>query len=324
MYAKTEKIPDYLLATVLAATNAGHIISRTIIYNQPKEIRNKDGALITKTDIEAHTAIVKTLQEELTESGYNYLSEEEGDIKRYGNSDYLWVIDPLDGTIPFANNIPTSVVIIGVINIKEKTIAAGVVYDPIKRHLYLAEKNKDTVYFCTVNGKVVSNSDDINTLLTDEKLTIKLTTHKAAEEKRSTLSRVYSTYGMKQSIEACEKAQKIYINFLAETIKEGILAKELDSAGYAAMRVAVNDAVGCLYSDTKAWDNIGTAAILWKANKVLFDIHTGKLMSEKNLVERTLAQPRGPLPLGAASDEATATLLFKLYQQALSLNYTSP
>ena len=64
------------------------------------------------------------------------LSEEAGEI--ITDSDIKWIIDPIDGTINFANGIPICCVSIGVEKAGEMIM--GAVYAPILNELYVAEK----------------------------------------------------------------------------------------------------------------------------------------------------------------------------------------
>ena len=67
------------------------------------------------------------------------LAEESG-LTEQSNSPYLWVVDPLDGTLNFSNNIPLFVVSIGIAYKKE--VIAGVIYQPLLGELFVAEKGK--------------------------------------------------------------------------------------------------------------------------------------------------------------------------------------
>ena len=57
-----------------------------------------------------------------------------------GNSEYTWIVDPLDGTANYAAGIPWFGVMITVL--KGKTVMAGVMYIPSSDILYYSEKGK--------------------------------------------------------------------------------------------------------------------------------------------------------------------------------------
>ena len=69
--------------------------------------------------------------------GYGFLGEEGGETK--GNQDgRRWIVDPLDGTTNFLHGIPHWSISIALE--AEGEIVAGVVYDPIKHEMFMAEK----------------------------------------------------------------------------------------------------------------------------------------------------------------------------------------
>ena len=55
-----------------------------------------------------------------------------------GTSDYTWVVDPIDGTSPFVNGMPTWCVSIAALHGEE--IAIGVIYVPCNDELYAAPR----------------------------------------------------------------------------------------------------------------------------------------------------------------------------------------
>ncbi|PSH65798.1 MULTISPECIES: inositol monophosphatase family protein [Phyllobacterium] len=66
-----------------------------------------------------------------------------------GTSDYTWVIDPIDGTSPFVNGMPTWCVSIAALHGEE--IAIGVIYVPCNDELYAAAKGMGAA----LNGKAL-------------------------------------------------------------------------------------------------------------------------------------------------------------------------
>ena len=89
----------------------------------------------------ADKKVEKTLISELKKSrpGYSFLSEELGEIKS-ANSEYRWIIDPIDGTLNFLHGIPHFAISVALE--KKNEIICGVIYDPIKNEMFLAEKEK--------------------------------------------------------------------------------------------------------------------------------------------------------------------------------------
>ena len=87
----------------------------------------------------------KVLINELTKNKkkYSILSEEIGFIKNDDN-DYVWVIDPIDGTTNFLHGIPHFCISIG-LKFKDEIIS-GIIFDPIKNEIFYAEKNQGAFF----------------------------------------------------------------------------------------------------------------------------------------------------------------------------------
>ena len=88
----------------------------------------------------ADKKVEETLISELQRSrpDYSILSEEIGEIKK--NSSYRWIIDPIDGTLNFLHGIPHFAISVALE--KENEIICGVIFDPIKDEIFLAEKDQ--------------------------------------------------------------------------------------------------------------------------------------------------------------------------------------
>ncbi len=87
----------------------------------------------------------KVLINELTKNKkkYSILSEEIGFIENNYN-DYIWVIDPIDGTTNFLHGIPHFCISIG-LKFKDEIIS-GIIFDPIKNEIFYAEKNQGAFF----------------------------------------------------------------------------------------------------------------------------------------------------------------------------------
>ena len=92
------------------------------------------GDFVTASD----KKVEKILIDELNKARPNYsiLSEEIGEIKN--DSEFRWVIDPIDGTANFLHGIPHFCISIGLE--KNKEIISGIIFDPIKDETFIAEK----------------------------------------------------------------------------------------------------------------------------------------------------------------------------------------
>ncbi len=93
------------------------------------------GDFVTKADIKAEQLI----REELTEArpNYGWLGEESVEAKG-ADPTRRWIVDPLDGTTNFLHGMPHWSISIGLEHKGE--IVAGVIYDPVKDEMFVAEK----------------------------------------------------------------------------------------------------------------------------------------------------------------------------------------
>ena len=92
-----------------AALSAGKIILGST-NNIKVDFKGKTD-LITNIDLESERSIIDKIIK--SHPSHNILSEEHGLINN--NSDYLWVIDPLDGTTNFVHGYPSYGVSIGLV-----------------------------------------------------------------------------------------------------------------------------------------------------------------------------------------------------------------
>jgi myo-inositol-1(or 4)-monophosphatase len=116
------------------AQTAGEIIRGYFGKNFSVEFKSDVKNLVTQADKESEKTIIDFIKKKYPTHGI--LAEESG--SHSNESDYLWVIDPLDGTSNFAHGLPIFSVSIGLQFKKE--IVAGVVYDIMRDKLYSAEK----------------------------------------------------------------------------------------------------------------------------------------------------------------------------------------
>lgn len=106
-------------------------------YNRDYEIQTKaDKSPVTEADF----AVDRLLQKELQKYGWPILSEEMQDDLGRMKSDYVWIIDPIDGTKDFINKTDTFTVVLGLVY-KGKSVL-GMVYEPVTKTLYFAQEGK--------------------------------------------------------------------------------------------------------------------------------------------------------------------------------------
>ena len=92
------------------------------------------GDFVTVSDTKVEKILVDELQK--ARPTYSILSEEIGKISK--DESFKWIIDPIDGTANFLHGIPHFAISIGLE--KDREIICGIIYDPIKDEMFVAEK----------------------------------------------------------------------------------------------------------------------------------------------------------------------------------------
>lgn len=125
-----------------AARAAGEIISQSAEKVDLVDVESKGlNDYVTKVDRAAEKAILNVLQKTYPDHGF--LGEETGLIEgRREGADWLWIIDPLDGTTNFIHGLPTYAVSIALLHRGQVTQA--VVYDPSRNELFTASRGGGT------------------------------------------------------------------------------------------------------------------------------------------------------------------------------------
>ena len=92
------------------------------------------GDFVTNSDKKVEEILINELQ--IARPNYSILSEEIGEINN--DSTCKWIIDPIDGTANFLHGIPHFAISVGLEENNE--IICGIIYDPIKDEMFIAEK----------------------------------------------------------------------------------------------------------------------------------------------------------------------------------------
>lgn len=132
-----------LNTAVKAARRAGSIINRASLDLDLLKIgRKAPNDFVTEVDRAAEAAIIEVLSTAYPD--HDFLAEETGvagaNGKRSITSDYVWIIDPLDGTTNFIHGFPQYAVSIALSH--RGQITQAVIYDPVHNDLFVASKGK--------------------------------------------------------------------------------------------------------------------------------------------------------------------------------------
>ncbi|WP_119155729.1 inositol monophosphatase family protein [Caldimonas tepidiphila] len=135
----SQALHPMLNTAIKAARAAGAIINRASLDLDVLTVTTKShNDFVTEVDQAAEQAIIDTL---LTAyPGHGILAEESGRERGARHSDYVWIIDPLDGTTNFIHGFPVYAVSIA-LAFRGK-IEQAVVYDPARNDLFYATKGR--------------------------------------------------------------------------------------------------------------------------------------------------------------------------------------
>ena len=149
-----QKIVENLIDTFLYA---GKVSLKLREQGLTKKIKS-DNTPVSNGDIEVNKIITKKIRE-LTPS-IPIISEETSDNKSEKNLINFWLVDPIDGTYDYINNLEEFTINAGLII--DKRPAAGLIYAPAKKRMFYSYGN--TFAFELINGKPVKleNSNNLD------------------------------------------------------------------------------------------------------------------------------------------------------------------
>lgn len=210
------------------AQQAGAIMRQNFTTGMKKEWK-EDNTPLTKTDLAVNQLVLDAIQKNYPE--HSFIGEEGSNVKE---SEYTWVCDPIDGTIPFSHGFPTFAFSLALV--KDGVSIMGVIYDPIMDRLLWAEKGTGAF----LNGEKISVSAE-KTL--SEKSFVELN----ADDRMTTL-RAYL------------KEKNCYVPCLYTCV-------------YASMLVAVGEFVAAIYPFDKPWDAAAVKIIVEEAGGKVTDLN---------------------------------------------------
>jgi myo-inositol-1(or 4)-monophosphatase len=119
---------------VRAARRAGDLIVRNVDRVPSLGVRSKSrNDFVTDIDQLAERDIIETIRRSHPDHGF--LGEESG---RSGGDEFIWIIDPLDGTTNFLHGFPTFAVSLACEY--RGRLEHAVVYDPMRQELFTASR----------------------------------------------------------------------------------------------------------------------------------------------------------------------------------------
>ncbi|MEK7530351.1 MAG: inositol monophosphatase [Patescibacteria group bacterium] len=218
-----------LQKVVDAARAGGEVIKQ--LFGQALEVSEKTnlGDLRTKADTDSENAILKVLTQAYPTT--NIYAEESGQVDR--QSEYTFVIDPLDGTSNFVLGVPDFAVSIGLLHNDESIL--GVIYNPVLDQLYTAEKGRGA----QLNGKTIR----VNTESDIARATVSYTSgYNTARAYNDGVVKKLHDLGIKRLLSHWAPAYDYCL--LASGRIEAVISKEGDLEDYVAAKIIVTEAGG--------------------------------------------------------------------------------
>ena len=125
-----------LNTAIKAARRAGNIINRAAQNIDVLTVTQKAANdYVSEVDREAESAIIRVIHDAYP--SHSILAEESG---ASGDSEYVWIIDPLDGTTNFLHGFPQYAVSIALSH--KGVLSQAVVYDPVRNELFTATRGR--------------------------------------------------------------------------------------------------------------------------------------------------------------------------------------
>src|ERR1041385_2309704 len=133
---------------IQTARDAGRVLAEK--FGRALQVSNKGEIdLVTEADLASERLIIERVRS--YHPRHSILTEEAGDVVAAGGaqSEFKWIVDPLDGTTNYAHGYPVFCVSIALEHLGR--VVVGVVYDPFRDELFAAERGEGA----TLNGRRV-------------------------------------------------------------------------------------------------------------------------------------------------------------------------
>lgn len=253
-------IDKLLDIAILAAQKGGAILKQ--YWGKQLDIQEKGraGDLITEVDQTSEAKVLEVIQRHFPKHGI--LAEESGAIAAK-KSEYLWVVDPLDGTTNYAHGYPQVAVSVGLLVSGKPTV--GVVYNPIREELWTGAKDCGA----TLNNRAIRVSRT-------DKLSNSLLVTGFAYDRRETEDNNYAEF--------------CYLTHLTQGVRRG------GSASLDLCEVATGRLDGYWERGLKPWDLLAGVVIVQEAGGSVtaydgsqFDLDSGRILATNGYIHSQLS-----------------------------------
>lgn len=234
------KYKKELIFAIDLAQTAGQVMNR---YFQAEDIATEwkeDDTPLTIADTTINDMVIERVKQAYPDHS---VIGEEASYEVQGN--FVWVVDPIDGTVPFSLGMPFSTFSLGLVDKNDGQSVVAVAYDPFLDKLYTAQKDEGAY----VNGK-------------------QLTTSKVTDFPRTYIS-VLAGIGSSENVKRISFQQGACIDFLRN---RGASVLSLQSQVYSACKVATGEFAGSVFGYGSPWDSAAASLIVTEAGGLVTDL----------------------------------------------------
>ena len=225
------------------ALEAGGIMKR---YFRAEDIGTewkKDNTPLTVADTQVNDLVIKKVKEYFPDHG---VIGEENSFETKRN--FVWVVDPIDGTVPFSLGMPISTFSIGLVDRSDGQSVLGVAYDPQLDRLYTSVRGCGA-FLNDIRIKTAKNTD---------------------------LERTYVSI-----LSGLVKGDKDHSIFkpghCLDIIRgQGANCFSVMSQVYFASRVASGELVGSIFGYGSPWDSAAVSLLVEEAGGIVTDLRGNK------------------------------------------------
>ena len=151
-YLKNMNLEEEKKFAVSLAYESGKIMKKHFVSNDFGVYYKEDETVVTCADREINDLVIQKCTKKFP--FYSVLGEEKSYLLQ--RDEYVWVVDPIDGTKPFSLGIPIATFAIALVERETGQPVLAVVYDPFIDRLFVAQKGKGV----TCNGRIIEVSED--------------------------------------------------------------------------------------------------------------------------------------------------------------------
>lgn len=220
-------VRNFLNTATEAAKEAGKLLLD--LYGTTTRKFKRDQSVVTEADFEADKLITSIILDKFP--SHSIFSEESGETIK--DSDFLWIIDPLDGSTNFSVCNPFFAVSIGLLYKRQPMI--GVVYSPIQKELFVAKKNEGAY----LNDNLIN----VDMKATLEKSFLSFCNGRDSTS-RKTMIQIYNRIKMKNNVIRHVGAPSLQLSYVASGRFGVFIMPGINSYDIAAGALIVQEANG--------------------------------------------------------------------------------